>query len=220
MNPARAHFELSLANTGQKGFSLMEALVTATLFTILTAISIPTYRRHTRSAKTAEAKSSLGQIYIAEKSFFINHHFYIPNLQTLQIAPDGELLYNAGFAGGPTQCPNYSGPPIEDKNKSFFELCGDKFGPSSGPMEYCAFQNSKFKRRSPPNGSFTPPSIPASAVTTCATFKAYAIADLINNPPKKTANTPKDTWCINQYKQVIRVRDGTRSKSPAAVSCP
>ena len=228
-----APFMLS-PHTNHKGFSLTEALVTAALFTVLTSISIPSYKRYTRRAKTAEAKTSLGQIYIAEKSFFINHQFYIPNLEVLQIAPDGVLLYNAGFAES-----GHKAPPSEHylntlnlptkKDKSFFALCQSDFGstgsssgnggsgdggsgnenqPKSG--ESCAFQMMKRNEVE----KFTPPDIPGEAVTTHTSFKAYAIADLIHNPPDK-AKDPNglltDIWCINQYKQVMRVADGTNT---------
>ncbi len=204
---------------GKKGLTLLETIVTVGLVAILTSIAVPTYRNYTRSAKTPEAQSSLGQIYMAEKSFFLQHRFYTADLLAIGAAPDGEMLYNAGFSSGDAP-PSSFGGTIDSSRSSFFQLCGTGFGGQSneGSLESCAFQNSKFKKEGNLLGTFEPPEIDSSAVTTHTSFKAFATADLINNPPQK--NTPQlDKWCINQYKQVIRVRNGTRSHEDADTPC-
>ena len=214
----------------QKGFSLMEVLVTIGLISILTGIAVPSYRNYMRSSKTAEAKSSLGQVYMAEKSFFLQHRFYTTDLLTIGVAPDGEMLYNVGFGTPKTNALSQypTTPGLKSDAINFYQLCGKKFGDDgntdcaddNGCIHSCAFQNPKLKDTANPKGSFEPPDIPAAATTTCVsctptdppgdTFRAYATADLINKEPTP-GSTDKDTWCINEYKQVVRVHDGTRA---------
>ena len=207
---------------GQKGISLMEVLVTVGLIAIIGSIAVPSYRNYMRTSKTAEAQSSLGQIYMAEKSFFLQHRFYTTDLLTIGVAPDGQMFYNAGFgAHNSSKLATYT-PTLDANAFNFYGLCGKNFGDGGncgdndkGCIASCAFQDIKLKDASatPPNlnGTFTPVSIPTAATTTLTSFIAYAAADLINKEPKDIGNTTdKDIWCINNYKQVGRVRDGTR----------
>ena len=96
----------------EKGFSMLEVLITIGLLGVLTAISVPSYNNYLRSSKTAEAKSSLSQIYMAEKTFFIQWRFYTHDLKVIGAMPEGELLYNAGFSnsGHDTEPSSYRGP--------------------------------------------------------------------------------------------------------------
>ena len=222
-----------MKKNGQKGFSLMEVLVTIGLIAVISGISIPSYRNYIRVSKTAEAQSSLGQVYMAEKSFFLQHRFYTTDLLTIGVAPDGEMLYNVGFGADKvsdtTDKPGTYLPDLNPNTHNFWKLCGDNFGndgdcgdDDKGCIASCAFQNPKLKDTANLKGVFIPPDIPAAATTTCAsctppdpaghTFRAYAIADLINKQPKNPGNiTDKDIWCINEYKQVVRVHDGTKA---------
>ena len=183
---------------------------------ILTAIAIPNYLKYTRNAKTAEAQSTLGQIYMAEKSFYLQWRFYTVDLVVAGVAPDGNLLYNAGFSGsGGTVPATYQGPPISTGNNNLFAICGQAFG--SGTVENCAFS---IKKGSTYQG-FTPPAVASTACddtsspcnsaafdTTDTTFRVGAVADIISKIPSASA-TKKDIWCIDQYKQIIRCKDGS-----------
>ena len=199
---------------GQKGFSLMEVLITVGLVAILTAIAIPSYRNYLRTAKRTEAQTSLSQLYMAEKAFFIQWRFYTSDLLVAGIIPEGEHNYNVGFSStGGTAPPSYKGPTLVGSRNNFFTLCGKVFG--SGTAKNCAFKN-----KQNPNG-FTPPNIRSVGTCTGAIsndeFTAIAIADLINKTPTNLgAVTGKDIWCIDQYKQVTNACDGTNSSN----SCP
>ena len=188
----------------QKGFSLLEVIIVVGLIGVISGISVPTYIRQNRIAKTSEAQSSLGQIYMAEKAFFLQWRFYASDLLAIGISPDGEMLYNAGFSKGTSAPPaTYKGPTLETNKHTFLALCKRKFG--SGDVKSCAFKNRHNK-----NG-FTPPAIPDGYFAENNSFKAAAIADLINKTPKKLNSTnKKDIWSIDQYKQIIRVQDGTK----------
>ena len=199
---------------GQKGFSLMEVLITVGLVAILTAIAIPSYRNYLRTAKRTEAQTSLSQLYMAEKAFFIQWRFYTSDLLVAGVIPEGEHNYNVGFntQHAPNK-PSYKGPDLDGSRNNFSTLCGPAFG--SGILPSCAFKN-----KQNPNG-FTPPNI--LSVTKCTNkitdteFTAIAIADLLNKTPTNLgAVTGKDIWCIDQYKQVTNACNGTNSSN----SCP
>jgi len=178
----------------EKGFSMLEILITVGLLGVLTAVAVPSYKNYLRSSKTVEAQSSLSQIYMAEKTFYLQWRFYTYDLKVIGAIPEGEMLYNAGFSSGSghDSTPSaYRGPniePINSSNHHFFKVCGKTF--SSSP---CAFKNKHNK------GGFTPPSIPGGYKTKTNTFKALAIADLINRNPKRGA-TNTDQWSINENK--------------------
>ena len=193
------------------GVTMLEVLITLVLVAIISSIAVPSYRTFTRSAKTAEAKSSLSQIYMAEKSFFLNWRFYTAHLTLVGVFPDGELLYNAGFSAGahfdPSSVP---GVPQSLKNKInnewavnniFWNICGVAFG--SGSVKGCAFTKNRQNNQ--------PPNLFGDLLAEQNKFRVMAIADLINETQEDLGNaTNKDIWCINQYKQISRVNDGTK----------
>ena len=208
---------------GQKGFTLLETLATVGIFGILIGISVPSYKNYIRHSKTAEAQSSLGQIYMAEKAFFLQWRFYTGDLLVAGVAPEGEMLYNVGFSSTDTGV-DYNGSPIQANRDDFFDLCRKEFGTGSdaGMVKNCAFKN-KYN-----TSGFDPPAIPVQVdvdgdpkvdngtmVNTTATndtFTAAAIADIINQNPKNDPTETHDIWSIDNYKQVVRVKDGTRKE--------
>ncbi len=190
---------------------MLEVLITLVLVGILSSIAVPSYRTYTRSAKTAEAKSTLSQIYMAEKSFFLNWRFYTAHLTLAGVFPDGELLYNAGFSVGAHFDPSSeAGVPqsLKDKinnewasNNTFWNICGATFG--GGIVKGCAFTKNRQNNQ--------PPSLFGDLLAEKNKFRVMAIADIINKTQKDPGNaTNKDVWCINQYKQISRVNDGTK----------
>ena len=210
----------------QKGFSLMEVLIVSILVGVVAGISVPYYQRYSRAVKTAEAKASLGQVYLVERAFFFQWRFYTHDLLTAGIAPEGELLYNVGFKSGGTDPAkstelSYMGPTLDTQYHDFYTLCGEQFGKSKddtkGKIKSCAFKNKK--------GGFKPPKIPTKSGKEGETkkdntvweeggesfFQAVAIADLKNKVPKNPSKEEeKDIWLINQYKEVKRVQNGTK----------
>ncbi len=195
----------------KKAYSLIELLVALSILGILTGIAIPSYRRYSRSAKSVEAKVSLGQIYMAEKHFFIQWRFYTHDLHVAGVAPEGELIYNAGFKNSASypvsasDVPQYQGASIsytDNKVKSFFGLCGKSIGGST-KLKSCGFTNDDT-----PSG-FTPPKIPNLSHISRTTFKAVAIGDLKNNKPKNTSTKDKDIWSITHFRKVKHEQDGS-----------
>ena len=63
----------------QAGFSLIELLIVLVIIGILAGIAIPRYMSSTTKAKQTEAKEILRQIYLLERSHFLeNDEYWIP----------------------------------------------------------------------------------------------------------------------------------------------
>jgi len=201
----------------KKGFSLLEVLITVGLISIISGIAVPNYLKYTRNAKTAEAQSSLSQIYMAEKAFYLQWRFYTCDLLRAGVAPDGRLLYNAGF--NRTDDPSYSDPVKSTYNErggdikcgdhlNYYKLCGGEFG--NGEIKSCAFQiKGKGNKAGEP---FEPPEIKGAAYKAEQDkFTAVAVANLFCRKPEKTCKPDKkrDKWSIDNYKQIKRLEDGT-----------
>ena len=130
----------------KKGFSIVEVLVALCIMGVVAGISVPNYTKMKRSSKKAEAQSSLGQIYISEKAFFLQWRTYTTDLKLIGAVPEGPLTYNVGFKGDHPLPDSYSGRPKADNTYSFFKICGKTFGgdeSGEGEVEQCAFSYKK-----------------------------------------------------------------------------
>ena len=215
----------------KKGFSIVEVLVALGIIGIVTAISVPNYTRMKRASKKAEAHSSLGQIYIAEKAFYLQWRYYTVDLVLMGAIPEGPLTYNVGFHGdGVITCDkatqncspaNYRGPFVNKENKNFAKICGQNFEGTDDTQKQCAFQ---YKAKSCGAGTststnnqykikycgFEPPAIPDKTTgnkpytATADEFLAGAVANLIDKKNQSHQGTKNDAWSINQFKQVRR----------------
>ena len=131
----------------KKGFSIVEVLVALCIMGVVAGISVPNYTKMKRSSKKAEAQSSLGQIYISEKAFFLQWRTYMVDLTAIGAVPEGPLTYNVGFsgAGGFFACTpgtvrtctkdgqeiKYGGPDFDEAKNNFYTICGKEFGEPS-----------------------------------------------------------------------------------------
>ena len=208
----------------KRGFTLTEILVAVSIVAVLSAVSVPSYTKMKITARTAEAKTNLGQLYIAEKSFFIQWGCYISDLVTIGFKPEGELLYNIGFnestpdttlGSVPTNHPcttNYNGPPITGTQNDLFGLCGTAIG--SGTLKNCAFRyknrtltsphiptNTETNTAKPNNGS------KLSIATSATTFTAVAIVNVTDPLDTTTTIANKNIWTINNFKRVTEIQD-------------
>ena len=206
----------------KKGFTLTEILVAMSIVAILSAVAVPSYTRMKITARTTEAKTNLGQLYISEKSFFIQWGCYISDLITIGFRPEGELLYNIGFheetpnttlGSVPANHPcttNYNGPAITGDQNDLFGLCGTALG--SGTLKGCAFTYKGNTLTSPNIPPKTNSAIPYNgsklSITASSTeFTAVAIADVKNPLSPDTTKTGKNIWTVNHYKQIIDIQD-------------
>lgn len=90
-----------------KGFSLVELMITVSLIGILAAIGIPNYSKFRIRSFQSEAKSQLATLYTAEKSFYFQYNVYYSSLKAIGFAPMGRARYNIGFGA-------YGGTPLAE----------------------------------------------------------------------------------------------------------
>ncbi len=81
-----------------KGFSLVELMVVVAIIGILAAVAVPQFSKFQAKSRQSEAKSSLANLYTAEKSFNAEYAGYATAFQALGFAPTGDVLYDVGFS--------------------------------------------------------------------------------------------------------------------------
>lgn len=66
----------------QKGFTLIEVMITVVIVAILATIAIPSYRSYVLKANRTEAKSTLQRLHELQEAHFINYNQYATSLGT------------------------------------------------------------------------------------------------------------------------------------------
>jgi prepilin-type N-terminal cleavage/methylation domain-containing protein len=77
----------------QGGFTLIELMIVVGIIGILVSVAAPMYSRYQRKARQAEAKLALGSIYSLQRSFHSEYSSYIPSLDAIGYAPEGERRF-------------------------------------------------------------------------------------------------------------------------------
>jgi|TARA_B110000438_G_C15332721_1_gene444424 prepilin-type N-terminal cleavage/methylation domain-containing protein len=86
-----------MKNLTDKGFTLIEMLISVSLVLILSSIGIPIYNGYINDSKIDLAKSNLSSIYLAEINYFYeNYQYYITGTTC---GDHTELLINDLFMG-------------------------------------------------------------------------------------------------------------------------
>jgi prepilin-type N-terminal cleavage/methylation domain-containing protein len=88
---------LKYHSASSDGFTLVEIMVVVALAGILAAIAIPSYESFVRKVKLSSAKMLLSDLYIAEKTFYIEYSSFTSRLDAIAFAPEGNLYFNIGF---------------------------------------------------------------------------------------------------------------------------
>ena len=74
-----------MTRSHQKGFTLVELMVTAAILAILTAIAIPAYNNYVRTARHAEAGKEIEALKLAQEEFFLENGNYFIGVDTPDI---------------------------------------------------------------------------------------------------------------------------------------
>ena len=79
----------------QKGFSLIELMVTMAILGVITAIAIPAYNGYITTAKMSEAHNSLAALRLAEEENYLETNSYFPGTNTTNIENNSNGLWSA-----------------------------------------------------------------------------------------------------------------------------
>lgn len=79
--------------TSQRGFTLVELLVTVAILGVLSAIAIPQYSGYKAAARDQEANVTMRRVITAQEAYFLEHSSYVSCDETTCSA----LLPEVGF---------------------------------------------------------------------------------------------------------------------------
>lgn len=183
-----------------KGFSLVELMVVVAIIGILAAVAVPQFSKFQAKSRQSEAKSSLANLYTAEKGFNAEYAGYATAFQALGYAPAGDVLYDVGFqaacASWAACAPNYApggAAPVA-------------FGAPFAASGYCAAAGTadngatfiqsgcRMKAAGAAGGAIGPVALAATVATTSTVFTARASAQIY------TSFATADSWTIDQNK--------------------
>lgn len=89
------------AHAGRRnGFSLLEVIIAMLVIGVLSAIAIPRFLVYQHKAKSAEAKTNLSAIRIAEESYFSEFEQYVSAIAEPAVVPGGRSTIFDATGGG------------------------------------------------------------------------------------------------------------------------
>jgi type IV pilus assembly protein PilE len=85
-----------------KGFTLLELMITVVIVGVLATLAIPRYMHSSIRAKQTEAQGILKQIYTLENGYYQEHAVYTNDLNLLGVELLGNYRYSYSIAATPT----------------------------------------------------------------------------------------------------------------------
>lgn len=109
----------------QKGFSLVEIMITVAIMGILTAVAVPVYKDYIKTAKMSEAMSNLETLRLLEEQYFNDHGKYTGVVSKADILDPTKSPLKKGFKPGSNPKFEYS---IAGDNTTFTATAHDPDG--------------------------------------------------------------------------------------------
>ena len=111
----------------ERGFTLIEVVITVAIVAILVAVALPTYRDHMRKSRRAEAQAYLMAVAARQQQFLLDTRGYAPDLATVGIAAPANVaaVYDIAVAtvAGPPPTFSLTATPKATTDQTL-ERCG------------------------------------------------------------------------------------------------
>ena len=78
-----------------KGFTLIELMVTMAILGIIASIALPAYTGYIKAAKLQEGKRNLASLRLAQEEFFLENNTYFGGLNTADLESSSGNLWKA-----------------------------------------------------------------------------------------------------------------------------
>lgn len=96
---------------GQKGFTLIELMITVAIIAILASIALPAYQEHVRRGHRAAAQSEMMDIANRQQQFFLANRQYATSLGALSYSLPAEVAARYSLSPADMGVNNAATPP-------------------------------------------------------------------------------------------------------------